>query len=156
MNSQIISFNCVLKNSAGKLISSTYNRDVLTTTDSGEQQLVALAKGLKNIKKGEHRKINISAVEAYGFYDLKKVILYPTKKLMKAVRIGQIVTIIGKSGSARTYTVLEHHDDFTSLDGNHPLAGQDLIFEIEALEVREATQHEVNASVNMVGYKFFH
>lgn len=157
MNPQVITFNCILKNSAGKLISTTYNHDVLSnTTNSDQLQLVALARGLKDLKKGEHRKISVSADEAYGFYDLKKVILYPTKKLMKALRIGQTVTIIGKSGSARTYTVLEHHDDFTSLDGNHPLAGQDLVFEIEALEVREATLNEVNASLNMVGYRLFH
>jgi FKBP-type peptidyl-prolyl cis-trans isomerase SlyD len=156
MNSQVISFNCILKNTAGLLISSTYNRDVLTAVDSGETQLLGLTQGLKNLKKGEHRKISVSAGEAYGFYDLQKIILYPVKKLGKDLRLGQSVTIIGKSGNSRTYKVLEFHNDFISLDGNHPLAGQDLVFEIEALEVRDATSEEISTPVNKVGNAFFH
>lgn len=156
MNSQIISFNCVLKNKAGSLISTTYNRDVLTAVNAGETILLGLAQGLQDLKKGERRKIDISASEAYGFYDLKKIILYPVKKLSNDLRIGQVISIMGKSGSLRTYKVLEFHNDFISLDGNHPLAGQDLVFEIEALEVRAATHAEVNASLNTVGTKFLH
>ncbi len=138
------------------MISSTYNRDVLTAVDIGETMLLGLAQGLQNLKKGEHRKISISADEAYGFYDLKKIILYPVKKLAKDLRIGQVISIMGKSGNHRTYKVVEFHNDFISLDGNHPLAGQDLVFEIEALEVREATKEEINASINTVGTKFLH
>lgn len=156
MNSQIISFNCILKNKAGLLISETYNRDVLTALDTGETMLLGLAQGLQNLKKGEQRKISISADEAYGFYDLKKIILYPVKKLAKDLRIGQTISIIGKSGNSRSYKVVEFHNDFISLDGNHPLAGQDLVFEIEALEVRDATSEEINASINTVGTKFLH
>jgi len=157
MNSQVISFNCILKNKAGLLISSTYNRDVLTAIDTAETQLQGLTQGLKNLKKGEHRKISVSASEAYGFYDLQKIILYPVKKLItKDLRLGQTVSIIGKSGNSRTYKVLEFHNDFISLDGNHPLAGQDLVFEIEALEVRDATKEELSASINKVGNNLFH
>ena len=43
-----------------------------------------------------------------------------------------------------------------SLDGNHPLAGQDLIFEIEALEVRDATPAEIDESVNIVSTQLLH
>lgn len=156
MNSQIISFNCILKNTAGQLISTTYNRDVLTSVNPADTMLVGLTQGLQNLKKGEHRKISITASEAYGFYDLQKIILYPVKKLAKDLRIGQIISIIGKSGYSRTYKVVEFQNDFIRLDGNHPLAGQDLVFEIEALEVRDATSAEVNASVNTVGTKLLH
>jgi len=156
MNSQIISFNCVLKNKAGQLISTTYNRDVLTAVNPHDTMLSGLTQGLQNLKKGEHRKISITASEAYGFYDLQKIILYPVKKLAKDLRIGQIISIVGKSGNSRTYKVVEFHNDFISLDGNHPLAGQDLIFEIEALEVRDATSDEINASGNTAGIQLFH
>lgn len=146
MNPQIISFNCLLKNRAGKLISSTYNRDVLTILESSDAQLLGLSKGLQNLKKGEKRKISLSAAEAYGFYDPKKIILYPSNKLSKDIRIGQSVSIMGKSGILRTYVVMQFHKDMVSLDGNHPLAGQDLVFEIEALDVRDATTEEVNGA----------
>lgn len=156
MNPQIISFNCLLKNRAGKFISSTYNRDVLTALNSGDVQLVGLSKGMQNLKKGEKRKISLSAAEAYGFYDPKKIILFPIRKLSKGIRLGQSVSVIGKSGLLRTYTVIQFHKNMVSLDGNHPLAGQDLIFEIEALDVRDATIEEVDCASNVLAAQFLH
>ena len=156
MNPQIISFNCLLKNRAGKFISSTYNRDVLTALNSGDVQLVGLSKGMQNLKKGEKRKIILSAAEAYGFYDPKKIILFPIQKLSKGIRLGQSVSVIGKSGLSRTYTVIQFHKNMVSLDGNHPLAGQDLIFEIEALDVREATIEEVDCASNGLAAQLLH
>lgn len=156
MDSQVISFNCLLKNKTGQLISSTYNREVLTTVDDQKAMLLGLAKGLQNLKKGEKRNISILAQDAYGFYDPQKIILYPVKKLPRDIRAGQSISIVGKSGNVRTYKIVQFHNDMVSLDGNHPLAGQDLIFEIEALEVREATREEVDASLNTVGTQLLH
>ena len=156
MSIQIISFNCILKNKAGQLISSTYNRDVLTTIDSEKSMLLGLSKGLQNLKIGEKRSIELSAEEAYGFYDPTKVILFPKKKLPKSLRANDPIVIVSKTGVHRTYKVLQMHADMASLDGNHPLAGQDLIFQIEALEAREATRAEIDESLNCVSTQLLH
>lgn len=153
---QIVSFNCLLKNKAGKFISQTYNRDVLTAVEDTQALLQGLSQGLQNLKKGEKRLISLSAGEAYGFYDPKKIILYPIQKLSKEIRVGQTVTIIGKSGAARTYVVAQLHDNMASLDGNHPLAGQDLVFEIEALDVRDATTEEIKTASSVATTEMLH
>jgi FKBP-type peptidyl-prolyl cis-trans isomerase SlyD len=150
MSAQVIAFNCLLKNKAGRFISSTFNREVLNVAEANNSTLIGLTKGMQNLKKGEFRKISLTAEEAYGFYDPKKVILYPRKKIPKETRTGETITIVSKTGVARVYTVLQFHDDMVSLDGNHPLAGQDLIFEIEVLDARPATQEEILASMNVV------
>jgi FKBP-type peptidyl-prolyl cis-trans isomerase SlyD len=82
---QIITFNCILKNKLGQLISSTYNRDVLTGTLESEALLQGLSLALQNIATGEKRCIELKAAEAYGFYDLKKVILFPRKNLPRQI-----------------------------------------------------------------------
>lgn len=157
MNAQVISFNCTLKNKSGKFISSTYNRDVLTISELNlGGALSGLNKNLQNLKKGEKRNISVPAEEAYGFYDPKKVILFPLKKLPKNVRIGETVIIVSKTNVERSYRILEIHHEFARLDGNHPLAGQDLIFEIEALEVRDATTQEIEESINTVHQQLLH
>ncbi|QLY24395.1 peptidylprolyl isomerase [Bdellovibrio sp. KM01] len=156
MNVQVISFNCLLKNKTGQLISSTFNREVLTSVAHTDSILMGLSKGLQNLKKGEKRTIAVSAEEAYGFYDPKKVILFPKMKLPKNLRVGQPISIVGKSGTIRNYIVLQFHDGMVSLDGNHPLAGQDLIFEIEALEARDATPEEIHESLNVVSTQLLH
>lgn len=157
MSAQVISFNCVVKNKAGKLISTTYNRDVLTISEinSGEV-LYGLNKSLQNLKKGEKRTISVLAEEAYGLYDPKKIILFPRKKLPSNIIKGETVHITSKSGVKRVYRILELHSDFVSLDGNHPLAGQDLIFEIDTLEARNATAQEIDDSINTVAHQLLH
>jgi FKBP-type peptidyl-prolyl cis-trans isomerase SlyD len=157
MKAQVISFKCHLKNKAGKLISFTYNRDVLTLGEETPGLMLAgLNRGLRDLKKGEKRVLNLSAEEAYGLYDPQKIILFPLKKLPHQVRKGEMINIISKSGVKRAYTVLEIHSDLVSLDGNHPLAGQDLIFEIEALDAREATHQEIFTSLNTVAGQTLH
>lgn len=157
MGPQVISFECILKNKAGRIIGSTFNREVLTLIDIDQKsQLYGLSKALQNLTKGEKRTIELSAEEAYGLYDPKKVILYPRKKLPKNLRPGQMVTIVSKTGTHRTYRFIQFFDEMASLDGNHPLAGQDLIFEIQAIDAREATRQEIEDSTNVVSTQLLH
>lgn len=107
-----------------------------------------LARGLKNLKKGERRQILLSAEEAYGFYDPDKVIIIPRRLLPKGpLTLGMSVSVANQQGEVRSYRVLQVLKDSVQLDGNHPLAGQDLAFEIEALDVREATPAELEDAV---------
>lgn len=153
---QVISFNCVLKNKIGTVISNTFNREVITSLEGESMVLQGLARGLQNIKAGEKRKIILSAQEAYGFYEPAKVILYPKKKIGRDITVGENISIIGKSGLIRSYRVIQLHHDMVSLDSNHPLAGQDLIFEIETLDAREATEDEIASSKNAVSAQVLH
>lgn len=156
MSAQIISFNCILKNKAGRTISSTFNRDVLNTTLADSPQLPALAKALQNLEAGEFRTVNLSAEEAYGLYDPKKVILFPRKKLPKNTTTGMTIHVRNKEGRIDTYKVKSVKSEFVQLDGNHPLAGQDLIFEIEAITVRPASLKELEDSLSPTTDKNLH
>lgn len=156
MTIQVVSFNCLLKNKTGQLISSTYNHDVLAAEDSNGSLLKGLALKMQNLVNGEKRSIELPAEEAYGFYDPAKIIFFPKVKLPKTVRVGGTVQITGKSGQIRSYKVLQLHDNMATLDANHPLAGQDLIFEIEVISARAASAHEIEESGNMVSGQLLH
>lgn len=158
MSIQVISFRCTLRDRLGRLISSSVNRDVLTSLPDVEVPLRGLAKGLQDLAKGETRRISLSAEEAYGFYDPKKVILFPRNKIPGArdLRNGQTLVLVLKSGQPRSYRVLQVLEETVQLDGNHPLAGQDLSFEIEAFEVRDATDEEIHDAQNPVAVQSLH
>lgn len=156
MSVQVISFNCVLKSTTGKLISSTFNRNVMNDINGQNDVLDGLVRGLQQLKKGEKRTIKLTAEEAYGLYQPSKVILFPKKKLPKQVRVGEIISIAGKRGRIQAYQVLHLHDDMVSLDANHPLAGQDLIFEIEAIDARDATAAEIADSQTSICTQVLH
>ena len=50
----------------------------------------------------------------------------------------------GPQGQPMPVTVAEIKEDTVVMDFNHPLAGKDLIFEVEVVEVREATEDEIS------------
>lgn len=158
MSIQIISFQCILKNKVGHILSTTINKDVINSPEGENSFLRGLVEGLQNLKKGEKRTIQLSAEQAYGFYDPNKVALFPRKKINKeqTLQIGETVVMLSKTGVARSYRVVEIYGDMIALDSNHPLAGQDLVFEVEILEAREATSQELSDMNNSVSLQALH
>jgi FKBP-type peptidyl-prolyl cis-trans isomerase SlyD len=145
MGIQIVSFRCILKNKLGRVISSTVNTDVITHAAGADSMLRGLAEGLRDLKKGEKRSISLAAPEAYGYYDPKKVTYRSRDEIPDGgtLRMGDQVILESKTGERSILLVTQIEDDQVTLDGNHPLAGQDLVFEIEAIDARDATPEEI-------------
>lgn len=157
MKAQIISFRCVLKTKLGRLISSTFNQDVLTVPSSDDGKMLAgLSEGLLDLKEGEKRRIAVSAERAYGFYDPDKVTVCTKDSLHKKnLKVGDTITGVHE-GKPMVFRVTALAGEEITLDANHPLAGQDLIFEIEALDVREATREEVSSAAAPTPSALYH
>jgi FKBP-type peptidyl-prolyl cis-trans isomerase SlyD len=148
MKAQIVSFHCVLKDKMGNLISSTFNHDVITQTGGNGGLLKAFAEGLNDLKKGDKRRICLSAHQAYGFYNQDLVMEVSRKSIARGqqLRVGHQVYAQAKNGETKLFRVTQAGSDVVTLDANHPLAGQDLVFFIDATDAREATSEEVRDS----------
>jgi FKBP-type peptidyl-prolyl cis-trans isomerase SlyD len=146
MKPQIISFRCVLKNKTGTVISSTFNREVITHCPG--DPLPGLSEGLHNLKAGEKRQIILGACQAYGFYDLNLVMEISRKKISRGMqlKIGDEILLQTQEKKLRKFRVIQENSKTVTLDGNHPLAGQDLIFYVEGVQARDATQEEIAES----------
>jgi FKBP-type peptidyl-prolyl cis-trans isomerase SlyD len=140
MSVQVVSFHCVLKNSFGHVLGSTFNQEILVAHQPADTQLRGLVEALRNLKSGEKRKVYLKADQAYGFYDPKLIIKRSLQNLEtdQPLKLGETIVYKTTKGS-RIYKVIEITKESVTLDGNHPLAGQDLTFEIEATEARDAT-----------------
>ena len=136
-----------MKNRLGRVLSSSYCQEVITSS-VGPGPMRGLVKGLEDLKKGETRQIALPASEAYGFYDPELVLQFAPEDLpsRKAPRIGESLSIRDDQGQTRLYRVSEIEPGQITLDANHPLAGQDLIFEVEALAARDATPEEISGA----------
>ncbi len=158
MKFQVVSFRCVLKNKLGRVISSTFNQDVLTGQLGSGGQLPGLANALQNLTQGEHRRVDLNASEAYGFYDPTMVIKVPRTDLPDvSERQNEHRTImLDFKGNRKAFRVVEIGLETIVLDGNHPLAGQDLVFEIETTAVRDATAEEISDSVDQSSEPMVH
>ena len=133
MRVQVVSFNCVLKNNLGQFISSSFNKDVVTTkVDTSGSLLPGLVKALAVLKKGDHKEISLTADQAYGFYNPELVFSLARRRFpKKKLKVGDLIHVETEEGDLMPCRVLSHNANTVTLDGNHPLAGQDLVFNVE-------------------------
>jgi FKBP-type peptidyl-prolyl cis-trans isomerase 2 len=91
-------------------------------------------KALHGLKVGEKKTINIPSDEAYGPIRTEMVQEVEKQLVPEGVEVGQVLTAEGPQGPMAV-TVVEIKETTVVLDANHPLAGKDLIFDLELLEI---------------------
>ena len=152
MNVQIVSFRCILKNKLGHMISTSVNEDVATSVSSMESAsdvsgpLPGLIEALKNLRPGEKSRIYVSAEKAYGFYlpELSIEVSRSRLKNGKDLKVGDhVMGRMRGDTQNRAYRVTATTQRHVTLDGNHPLAGQDLVFDVELTSSRQELDTEV-------------
>ena len=91
--------------------------------------------------------VSVSPRDAYGDYNPGLVVDIPRSHFPAhvAVEVGMKFNTSGPDGRQLAVRVIEVDDDVVTVDGNHPLAGLDVIFEVKVLDVREATITETEA-----------
>jgi FKBP-type peptidyl-prolyl cis-trans isomerase SlyD len=94
--------------------------------------------------------VNLSSDEAFGQYDPELVVTEALSELPAEVTIGMEVDgYLDEDGEdVVIYTVTAIEGDRATLDGNHPLAGIDLVFKGKILDIEEATPEEIEEILN--------
>lgn len=103
-----------------------------------------LEKALEGKAAGDQFQVTVPADEAYGQRNEQLVQRIPKKYLPQNVtlRPGQSVVLNTQQGP-RMVTILKMGMSVVDVDLNHPMAGKDLLFDIEVVEVRAATEEEL-------------
>ncbi len=141
MSKRVISFHYTLTNTAGEKLDSSQGDHPLTFMEGVGQIIPGLETHLRSMKPGDKRKVLVKAAEAYGTRDDSLVLEVERKKLPnKQVKIGDQFRT---NQYPTPLTVTKLTDSHATLDANHPLAGQDLTFDVEITEVRDATADEI-------------
>jgi FKBP-type peptidyl-prolyl cis-trans isomerase SlyD len=131
-----------LSDGAGKLIE---NRQEPTTYLHGGygNMLPKLEEALQGQAAGFKGRIALSAADAFGERDESLLHSIPKSQFPPGVKVGGQLEGTDEQGQTIVFTVLKIKGDTVYLDGNHPLAGQDLRFDVEVLEVRAASAEEI-------------
>ena len=87
----------------------------------------------KNI--GDKVNVDIPAVEAYGEYRNDLVVKVPNEQLPGPVEVGMSLQAQAENGMPINVLVKEVNEDHAVIDGNHPFAGKNLIFDIEVVSI---------------------
>jgi peptidylprolyl isomerase len=86
---------------------------------------------------GETKTVNIPAAEAFGEYDTEAVFTIEKELLPEDLtpEVGDDLVLTGEDGEELEVTVVEIGDTSVTFDANHPLAGEDLTYEVELVEI---------------------
>jgi FKBP-type peptidyl-prolyl cis-trans isomerase 2 len=121
----------------GTVFDSTKDHEPFTFTIGLGAAIPGFEKELMGMSTGESKTVKVSVEEAYGSY-YRELIKEVDRDQFPAdfkFEIGQRLEIPGEDGCSALVTVLGVSEKSVILDTNHPLAGKELIIDIELLEV---------------------
>ncbi len=121
----------------GSVFDSSAGGEPLEFTIGQGQMIPGFEQGVVGMELGESRTVIIAADQAYGIYRPEGVIELARSEIPSTIQleVGMQLQATGPDGRPAHLTVLELSDDQVKMDGNHPLAGKDLTFEIEVVEI---------------------
>lgn len=125
------------KLSNGTVFDSSLEREPLEFTLGQGTLIPGFEKGVLGMSVGDKKEVEIPYVEGYGARHEELIQEIPKGNLPKEItpEIGMGLMIGAPDGTERQIIVVEVKDQDILVDGNHPLAGNDLVFEIEILEI---------------------
>ena len=141
---RVLAFNYVLKGNDGNIIDASESGQPLPYLEGAGQIIPKLEEEIKDLTEGQKKIVKIPAVDAYGEIRDNMFMDVPKEELahLPQLEIGSHLRLELAEGAhiVRVTKITESH---ITLDGNHPLAGQDLEFDVEMVLVREATTEEI-------------
>ena len=141
----VAAFHYTLTNDGGDVIDSSRERDQPLAYLHGAGNIVpGLEKAMAGREVGDSFKVDVEPQEGYGPRHEEMVQSVPRSAFqgVPEVKPGMQFQANGPQGQVLV-TVIEAGDEEVKVDGNHPLAGQTLHFDVEVTEVREATEEEL-------------
>lgn len=140
----VAAFHYTLTNDAGEVLDSSNGREPLVYLHGAGNIVPGLEKAMAGRSSGDSFKVAVAPDEGYGPHHEQLVQTLPISAFQGAPKPqpGMQFQGNGPNGSMLV-TVTAVAGDQVTVDGNHPLAGQTLHFDVEVTDVREATEDEL-------------
>lgn len=120
----------------GQVFDSSREREPLEFTLGGGQVIPGFEAAVRGMGPGEEKTVRIPADEAYGERRDDMVMVVERERIPENIEpdVGQQLQI-AQGGQVAVVTVTDVAEESVTLDANHPLAGRDLTFELELVEI---------------------
>jgi FKBP-type peptidyl-prolyl cis-trans isomerase SlyD len=134
------------QNGAETLVESATQEQPLTFLYGAGQMLPKFEENLSDLSTGETYDFKLSAEDAYGNYDEEAVATLPMEMFQEQEmpEIGSILPLQDNQGHRFQGQVVSIAEDGVVVDLNHPMAGQELHFKGNIINVRPATPEELS------------
>lgn len=144
MSRNVVTFHYTLRDPEGRLLDSSMGGSPVSYLEGAGQIIDGLDEQLRDVPAGTKTRVVVPAAKAYGLRDEAQVqrVLRALLPVEGELRVGDQFQA-GPDRYAPVVTVRGIEGDEVLLDGNHPLAGVDLTFDVELVSIRGATEEEL-------------
>jgi FKBP-type peptidyl-prolyl cis-trans isomerase SlyD len=141
----VVTMNYTLTDEKGIVLDTSSEAGPLAYIQGIGQIIPGLEKALDGKEKGEKLQVTIAPEDGYGQRSDEMTQTVPKTEFQDAeqIQVGMQFEVETEDAGKMLLTVIEVNDTEVTLDGNHPLAGVTLNFDVEIMDVREATKEEL-------------
>jgi peptidylprolyl isomerase len=127
---------------SGETFDSSQGREPLEFTVGSGQVIKGFDEGVKGMKVGDKKTVEIPVQDAYGEKQQEMMIEFPKDQFPSDMKpeVGMQLMMTNGSGQNFPVTIAEVKENSVVLDANHPLAGQDLIFDLELVSIESTSR----------------
>jgi FKBP-type peptidyl-prolyl cis-trans isomerase 2 len=121
----------------GETFDSSEGREPLEFELGSGQVIKGFDDGIQGMQVGDKKTIEIPVDEAYGQKQQEMIIEFPKEQFPPEMNPEEGLQLMMSNGSGQQFpvTIVEVKEETVILDANHPLAGQELIFDLELVEI---------------------
>jgi FKBP-type peptidyl-prolyl cis-trans isomerase SlyD len=141
----VVSLHYTLKDDAGEVIDQSTPGEPIAYLHGHGNLVPGLERELEGKNAGDKLNVQLAPADGYGEYNKELVQQVPKRSLqgISNVKVGMQLQTQTPQGP-HLVTVTRVVSDMVTLDGNHPLAGKALHFDVEIADVRQATEEELS------------
>ena len=133
-NGDVVRIHYTAKTTDGAEFDSS-GQDPLELQVGAGQIIAGLDRRIDGMTVGETKTVTVPAEEGYGPRDEAKVRAVPRSAVPDSTEVGTKLQASTSDGRKIPLTVVNVDDEQVTVDANHPLAGQDLVFDVEVVEI---------------------
>jgi FKBP-type peptidyl-prolyl cis-trans isomerase 2 len=125
------------KLTSGEQFDSSEGREPLAFTVGAGQMIKGFDEAIPGLAVGEKKTINIAPENAYGAINMEAIIEFPKTNIPPEMNleVGMRLQLQNDAGHPIPVVVIEVKEEAVILDANHELAGKELVFDIELVEI---------------------
>ena len=142
---KVVSFHYTLTNDAGEVVDTTAGGEPVPYLHGEDNIVHGLELALEGKSVGDKLKVSLDAADAYGELDpaLIEDVSAELFEGIDSLEAGMEFESASDDGEVEFVRVTNVDGDNVTIDGNHPLAGQNLTFDVEITDIRDATEEEL-------------
>lgn len=140
---KVVKIHYTLTNDDGQTLDSSREMDPLEYLHGAQNIIAGLENSLTGKTVGSKLNVTVDPNEGYGMRDEKLLMEIPREQFgeLEVEKGMQFQSQV--DGQMMIFTVLDSNETGVQVDGNHPLAGERLHFDVEVIAIREATADEI-------------